>query len=197
MAGHGALRSAAIIDEGGGCGAIPSRKEGCPSCTPRVAGTGSNLGQRKTMLLKDATYPGLVNIGNLRLIHDTVLCDRITRSYQNTARGFEAINKNNTSLVDDSHRQQVLVSGLVMQRGGSHLPSLSEASREVVRALGDDYRPLPDRLWALPSDAPEWAIVRGNLLMRVMVASTNKLLLAQNIAEAQALKASVDEWLDR
>ena len=197
MAGHGALRSAAIIDEGGGCGAISSRKEGYPSCTPRVAGTGSNLGQRKTMLLKDATYPGLVNIGNLRLIHDTVLCDRITRSYQNTARGFEAINKNNTSLVDDSYRQQVLVSGLVMPRGGSNLPALSEANREVVRALGDDYRPLPDRLWALPSDAPEWAIVRGNLLMRVMVASTNKLLLAQNIAEAQALKASVDEWLDR
>ena len=149
------------------------------------------------MLLKDTTYPGLVKTGNLRLIHDTVLRDRITRSYQNTARGFEAINKNNTSLVDDSHRQQVLVSGLVMPRGGSHLPSLSEASREVVRALGDDYRPLPDRLWALPPDAPEWAIVRGNLLMRVMVASTNKPLLAQNIAEAQALKASVDEWPGR
>jgi len=144
------------------------------------------------MLLKDTTYPGLVKTGNLRLIHDTVLRDRITRSYQNTARGFEAINKNNTSLVDDSHRQQVLVSGLVMPRGGSHLPSLSEASREVVRALGDDYRPLPDRLWALPPDAPEWAIVRGNLRLRLLIASATTLLVTQSMAEAQALKDDLD-----
>lgn len=159
----------------------------------------TRLASRKTVLLKNATYLDLVNTGNLRLIHDTVLRDHITRFYQDTELAFGIINKNNTSLVDDSYRRQVLVSGLVMPRfqQEGNLPILSGGHAEVTRALGDGFRPPPDRLWSLPPDAPEWAQVRGNLLLRVFVASITKRQLAQSFDEARDLKAAVDAALAR
>lgn len=157
----------------------------------------THLGERRTLLLRNATYLDMLNTGNLRLIHDTKLRDRVTGFYQDTQFKFEIINKNNTALVDETYRQRIIASGLVMPRISSNLASNAMRNAEARRMLGDAIRSPADRLWALPPDAPEWAIVRGNLLARVNVASTSSFLLVQCIEDALALKAEVDAALAR
>lgn len=168
-----------------------------PADVEAVATALSHLGERRTLLLRNATYLDMLNTGNLRLIRDTKLRDRITGFYQGTQFKFEIINKNNTSLVDDTYRQRVIASGLVMPRISSNLPSNTGRSVEIRRMLGDVIRSPTDRLWTLPPNAPEWAIVRGNLLSRTYVASTSNFLLVQCIEDAKALKADIDARLER
>ncbi len=168
-----------------------------PADVEAVATAMTHLGERRTLLLRNATYLDMLNTGNLRLIHDTKLRDRVTGFYQDTQFKFEIINKNNTALVDETYRQRVIASGLVMPRISSNLASNAMRNAEARRMLGDAIRSPADRLWALPPDAPEWAIVRGNLLARVNVASTSSFLLVQCIEDALALKAEVDAALAR
>ncbi|MFT3896701.1 MAG: hypothetical protein QM719_03250 [Thermomonas sp.] len=167
-----------------------------PADREAVATALSHLAERRTLLLRNTTYVDMLNTGNLRLVRDTKLRDRIAGFYQDTEFKFQVINKNNTSLVDDAYRQRVLVSGLVMPRIGSNLASRAAGDAETKRLLGDAKLP-PDRIWTLSPDAPEWAVLQGNLRMRVVIASATKDLLAQCIGEAQRLKAEVDARLDR
>jgi len=168
-----------------------------PANAEQVATALSHLSERRTLLLRNATYLDLVNTGNLRLIRDTAFRDRITGFYQGTEFRFDIINKNNTVWVDESYRQRILVSGLVMPRISSNLPSLADGDNETKRLLGDALPLPPDRLWTVPPDSPDWAVVRGNLRMRLMVASATRGLLAQTMGEARELKAAVDAELKR
>ncbi len=155
----------------------------------------SRLGERRTQLLRNPTYIDMLHTGNLRLIGDPALRDRINRFYQDTEFRFQIINRNNTALIDDSYRQRVLVSGLVMPRLGSNLPSLAAGDVELGKQLGEAVHLPPDPLWSMPSDAPEWAIVRGNVRLRLMIASASMGLVAQSMAEARALKSELDRRL--
>jgi len=167
-----------------------------PSNAEAVATALSHLAERRTLLLRNTTYLDMLNTGNLRLVHDTKLRDRIAGFYQDTEFKFQVINKNNTSLVDDAYRQRVLVDGLVMPRIGSNLASRAHGDAEARKLLEGAGLP-PDRLWTLPPDAPEWSVLLGNLRLRVIIASLTRDLLAQCIGEAQRLKAELDATSSR
>ncbi|MBN8482121.1 MAG: hypothetical protein J0L88_11085 [Xanthomonadales bacterium] len=166
-----------------------------PADREAVAVALSRLGERRTQLLRNPTYADMLHTGNLRLIGDPALRDRINRFYQDVEFRFQIINRNNTALIDDSYRQRVLVSGLVMPRIGSNLPSLAERDARLAEQLGDALRLPDDPLWSLPADSREWAIVRGNLRLRLMIASATTMLVTQSMAEARALKEDLDRRL--
>jgi hypothetical protein len=168
-----------------------------PADTEAVAQALSRLATRRTMMLKNSTYQDLVSTGNLRLVRDARLRDRITRFYQGTGLRFETLNRNNSALVDETYARNVIASGLVETRFGSNLPVVAAADEAIARELGATYRSRPDALWTLPPDAPQWAMLRSNLGIRLRASAIGKQILAQGTLDARGLKAAVDAQLAR
>jgi hypothetical protein len=136
------------------------------------------LGVRRTLVLQDPTYQDLLSTGNLRLIHDRALRDRIIDYYESTSLQFEIINKNNFFFVDDIYNRLFIGQGLIKPRGTvSGLSALKPAAAETERLLRDGYIDEPDLLWRLPAGAPEWDRVKSALTIRISIAS-----IAQHLA---------------
>ncbi|HMA11750.1 MAG TPA: hypothetical protein VKO83_07665 [Steroidobacteraceae bacterium] len=157
-----------------------------------------HLGERRTLLLKSSTYDDLVSTGNFHLIRNAGLRDRIAEYYQDTNLRFEVINKNNAFFVDESFNARLLQSGLVQSRLGSSLAQLRASDEPIMRELAGGYVDRPvDVLWTLPANAPEWAMVRSNVVSRLKVAQLSAYYGRERAAAARTLKAALDAELSR
>ena len=138
-----------------------------PQDTMALSAAMGRLGTRKTMTLKNSTYEDLISTGNFHLIRDVGLRDHIAEFYQATGLQFEITNKNNAFFVDEMYTANVLLSGLVLSRPGSNHPTLNASDAMLADDLRGGYVDRPDALWELATDAPQWAMVRSNLLARL------------------------------
>jgi uncharacterized protein YkvS len=151
---------------------------------------------RRTMVLQDPTYQDLISTGNVRLIRNTELRNRIIDFFEGTRAQFEIINRNNSALVDNQYVQTL--EGLILPRSTlNNLKGVAKVDSMLSEALREGYVNEPDRLWNLPENAPEWARVKGVLLMRIRIAAIAQHLLKGPLGEAQELKQLVDAERDR
>ena len=157
----------------------------------------ARLGTRKTMTLKSSTYEDLISTGNFHLIRNVQLRDHIAEFYQVTGLQFEITNKNNSFFVDEMYTANVLLSGLVLSRPGSNHPTLNASDAMLADDLRAGYVDRPDALWELAPDAPQWAMVRSNLLARLRIASLARAVASERAEAARALKTEVDAAMSR
>ncbi len=168
-----------------------------PADTMPLSDAISRLSQRKTLILKSSAYQDLVNTGNIRLIHNRVLRDRIVSFYETASLQFDVLNKNNVLYVDQMFDDKIILSGLVVTRNSSNHPLLRTSGAALDAQLRDGFLQRRDRLWNLPADAPEWSMVRSNLVMRPRIAALNDYIAVNRADAARKLKSEVDAELAR
>ena len=160
--------------------------------TERVSEALAHLLTRQTMMLRNSTYLDLVSTGHLSLIRDAALRDAIVDFYQVTGQRFEVINRNNSYFVDDAYNTNVILSGLIQFRLSSNHPVVAANVAEMGHRLGAGFAIPEDRLWSLPPQAPEWAMVRSSLMGRMLVSTLGLAASRERVEAARKLKASID-----
>jgi len=145
-----------------------------------------HLTTRRTIRLARATYSDMLATGNLRLIRDAGLRDRIVKLYESNERWTTIVDRNNQVFVDQIYLMYVLDAGLFGPRPSSNLRQLTVAPGEELASRLE--LPVParaDRLWSLAEDAPERDVLCGKLWYRGLVsvqASSQATAVAAQIA---------------
>jgi hypothetical protein len=132
------------------------------------------LGQltvRRTLRLGRATFTDLLSTGNLRLIRNTDLRDRIVRLYETTERAQLIRDRNNQEFVDRIYVTYLLDQGLVAPRPDRKLAAVTASDAKFAKRVGLATDARQDRLWQLPPDAPQWSILSGRLWYRGLASS--------------------------
>lgn len=160
--------------------------------TERLSEALAHLLTRQTMTLRNSAYLDLVSTGHLSLIRDPALRDGIVEFYQATSQRFEVINRNNSYFVDQTYNTNVILSGLIQFRLNSNHPDVAEDVAVMAEKLGADFVIPKDRLWLLPPEAPEWAMVRSSLMGRMLVSTLAISVSQERLQVARKLKATVD-----
>jgi len=117
-----------------------------------VARALDHLTGRRTIRFARATYSDLLSTGNLRLIRDAALRDRIVKLYESNERWAAIIDRNNQVYVDQLYLGFMMGAGLVEPRPDSNLPSVVAPRQAFARRLGTRVRSPMDRLWNLPPE---------------------------------------------
>ena len=152
----------------------------------------ARLGTRRTLALRNSTYTDLLSTGNLDLIRNSVLRDNIVKFYQETEVQLSRISKNNAFFVDDMYNANVIYSGLIQSRPGSNVATQRGVDAMLIEKLGTDLSRSPDRLWSLPRDGPEWAMVTSNVTGRMRTAAVAVSYSNERVQAAQALKDEIE-----
>jgi hypothetical protein len=120
----------------------------------RVAAALDHLTTRRTIRLARATYSDLVATGNLRLIRDADLRDRIVKLYESNERWSTIIDRNNQVYIDQMYLQYMLDAGLLNPTPESNLTPMAAPRVEFARRLGVPARARVDRVWTLATESP-------------------------------------------
>ena len=155
------------------------------------------LGARRTLRLTRAAYTDLTSTGNLRLIGDGALRDRIVGLYEENDRVSAIIDRNNQFYVDDMYAAYLAEDGLVARRAASNIQRLQQANQRMVQVMGGVPGVTDDRLWGLPPDATVWAELRNRVWMRTLVSQSALSFFESTIERTLAARAAVIAELDR
>lgn len=147
-----------------------------------VARALDHLTTRRTIRLARATYSDMLATGNLRLIRDAGLRDRIVKLYEANERWSTIIDRNNQVYVDQMYLMYLLDEGVVSPRPDSNLLPMSAPREEFTKRLGLPAR--ADRLWSLAADAPERDVLCSKLWYRGFVS-------VQAIDQAKTVAAQI------
>ncbi len=149
-----------------------------------VADALTRLTWRRTLRLTRATYTDLLSTGNLRLIRTPALRDRIVGLYENNERTLVIRDLNNQVYIDDLFLQYLWGSGLVAPRPAVNLGLLDGRVREFAERVDMPVATANDRLWQLPADSPERAVLVNKVWMRGLISNTA-------IAHAQVMAGEI------
>ena len=159
----------------------------------------AGLTVRRTMRLTNPAYQDLLSTGNLGLIRDRALRDRVVSFYEWTEREFDIHNRNNASYVDDLFKDAMFRDGLFVFRGPaqSTFDATNEADSLFAAETRGGYADDPDPIWTLPDASPEWQMVRGQLLSRIRISLYGRLRARDVLARTREMKAAIDAERDR
>jgi hypothetical protein len=158
-----------------------------------VAGSMSRLMSRRTLRLVRATYSDMVSTGNLRLIGNNALRDRIITYYETSDRRTAIVDRNNQFFVDQVYAAHLLDTGLIAPRPNNNLPGISAAMEALAARIAMPVDARGDRLWLLSFADPERQVLLGKLWQRTAVsyqAIDNVKVIAAQAAEARAAIAA-------
>jgi hypothetical protein len=166
-----------------------------PADREAVAGKLSRLTGRRTLRLVRATYTDLVSTGNLRLIRNPGLRDRIVKYYEESDRRIAIVDRNNEFFVDQSFAAYLGNNGLIAPRPTYNLPTTNATMGEFAARLGVPLAERSDLLWRLSTSAPEYEVLLGKVWQRTSVsfsAISNVKVAALQAAEVrQAISAEL------
>lgn len=166
-----------------------------PDQREAVARALGRLTARRTLRLGRATYTDLLSTGNLRLIRNTALRDRIVRLYETNERAQLIRDRNNQEFVDRMYMTHLLDHGYVAPRPARELPSISAADRAFSERAAVGVSTADDPLWQLPPTAPDWGILAGRVWYRGLVSEGAIEQYRQIITEIHTVRDEIDAEL--
>jgi len=155
------------------------------------------LTRRRTSHVTAATYEDLLNTGNLRLIRNRDLRNRLVAFYEEAERTVDIHNKNNTVFTDELYSAELLRRGLIYKRSVSGFYARTESDSTLQAGFAGGYAERPDPMWSLPEEAPEWNVIRSVLLQRIRVAVYSRGSAQRLLAETLELKRAVEAEMNR
>lgn len=172
-----------------------------PADREAVAAKLSRLTSRRTLRLVRATYTDLVSTGNLRLISNPALRDRVVKYYEESDRRLAIVDRNNQFFVDQMYAAHLGNTGLIIPRPTHHLPAMQAAMGELAVRIGMPVVEGSDRLWRLSAQAPEYEVLVGQVWQRTSVSflaiNTVKVAAEQAAEVRQAISAELAaRWRD-
>jgi hypothetical protein len=157
----------------------------------------NHLLSRRTLRFTKATYTDLIGTGNVRLIRNGGLRDRIVGLYEGNDRLAAIIDRNNQSFVDQMYAMYLMDTALVVIRPSSNLPILDATLKDLAASAGAIVSVADDRLWKLPPDSQVWDVLRARLWMRTFV-SFQAIRQARGVTEqVTAVRQAVIDELAR
>ncbi len=168
-----------------------------PAEREAVSAALGQLTARRTMRLRRGTYTDLLSTGNLRLIRNAQLRDRIVRLYENNERAQSIRDRNNQEFVDRMYMTYLLDEALVAPRPARELPSIRDTDASFARRAGTTVDTDDDRLWRLPPSAPEWNVLAGRVWYRGIVSEAAVAQADQTTAEIRAVRKGISDELGR
>ncbi len=132
----------------------------------------SAVSVRRTLSLDSAAYTDLVSTGNLTLITDRDLRDRIIRYFSDTERRELIVEKNNRVFVDEMFLAFLPDHGVSYHFWADSPANTRTGIRTelINNAFSPAMREPVDEVLSLPKGAPEWARLAQRLSWRTMVA---------------------------
>lgn len=156
-----------------------------------VAQALSHLANRRTLRLLRATYQDLLSTGNLGLIRDQALRDAIGQLYEEADRMVAVVDRNNQVLVDQAYGLPLLDSGLVVPRFSTNIPGVEAQLASLRDQIDLPVNPETDRLWQLPTEAPERTLLANRVLRRTFVSRITGAQVEALRARIQAVREEV------
>jgi hypothetical protein len=157
----------------------------------------SNLISRRTMRLIRATYTDLISTGNIRLISNAALRDRIVGVYETNERALTVRDRNNQAFVDEMYAQYLLESGLVAPRPTSNLPAGVWVGRDFARRLAVPVDTSNDRLWQLDPHGPEWTVLTNKVWYRTLASANATNQARVMVEDIRAAREAIADELAR
>jgi len=157
----------------------------------------SHLMTRRTLRLARATYTDLLSTGNIRLIRDTGLRDRIVRLYETNERLTTIIDRNNQYYVDQEYTAYLLETGLVAPRPEINLPALQAAMEAFAARIGTPVDSRDDRLWRLGPEDSERGVLTNKVWMRSLISYQGILLARTIIDDVSGVRQAIADELAR
>jgi hypothetical protein len=152
------------------------------------------LGQltaRRTLRLSRATYSDLLSTGNLRLIRNSGLRDSIVRLYETNERLQSIRDRNNQEFVDRLYVTYLLDHAWVAPRPARQLPAIAASDLKFSERVALPLDASLDRLWQLPPDAPDWAILGSRLWYRGLVSEAAIDLSQKGAADIRVVRDAI------
>ena len=165
-----------------------------PGDREAVAAALGQLASRRTLRLRRAAYTNLLSTGELRLIRNSALRDRIVRHYENNERAQTIRDRNNQEYVDRMYVTYLLDQGLVAPRR-TRLPSITLSDSEFADRVGITPRAEDDPLWRLPKDAPQLYVLANRVWYRGTVSQNALGQTRQVVAEIGEVRQAIDREL--
>jgi len=162
-----------------------------PEQREAVASALGTLTARRTLRLGRATYTDLLSTGNLRLIGNAGLRDRIVRLYENNERAQMIRDRNNQEFVDRMYMTHLLDYGYVAPRPARELPTITQNDQAFARRAAVPVSTADDPLWRLPPTAPDWGVLAGRVWYRGIVSEAAIEQNRQIGAEIRAVRDSI------
>lgn len=154
---------------------------------------------RRTLRIPTAAYTDLVSTGNLRIIEDRLLRDRLIAFYEGATRSLEIVASNNRVHIDGMIDGAAVREGLFMPVTGVAddvlVPLVVAAESLVEDALGEDFAFPPDRIWTLPPTSREWAVLRNATLWAQRSHGVHVQLVRSLSEEAASLREDIAAYL--
>lgn len=168
-----------------------------PAEREAVAAALGQLTARRTLRLRRGTYTDLLSTGNLRLIRNAQLRDRIVRLYENNERAQSIRDRNNQEFVDRMYMTYLLDEALVAPRPARELPSIKDRDASFAARVGVKVDTDDDLLWRLPPSAPQWSVLAGRVWYRGIVSESAVAQTDQTTAEIRAVRQAIAGELGR
>lgn len=155
----------------------------------------AGLSGRRTLQVTSTAYTDLQSTGNLQIIRDQDLRQKIIRYFTEAERIELIIEKNNTALVDGFYLSSLLELGITPGLFASHSPTTFEADALIRSMLGDDFTIPGDEVLLQPADAASWDDIRRMVILRCRVASVGAMIGRSAIKGSQEVRAAIEEAL--
>jgi len=152
---------------------------------------------RRTLFLDSAAYTDLISTGNLGLIRDRDLRDRITRYFSDVERRELIVEKNNRVFVDETFLAFLFDHGVSYHLWKDSPVGATISYESINHAFSPAMRDPMDKVLLLPKDAPEWARVKQLLSWRTMVAVIDKDQVVSILASTVELRKDLEAHLAR
>jgi hypothetical protein len=155
----------------------------------------TGIASRRTLVLDSAAYTDLISTGNLGLIQDRDLRDRIIRYFADSERRELIVEKNNRVFIDESFVSFVVDLG-VSYYLWKDSPIAAALSLDIIdETFSQGMREPTDEVLSLPREAPEWGRLRQRLTWRAMVSLADKGQAMSMLANAIELREALEAHL--
>jgi hypothetical protein len=171
------------------------RRGVAPADREAVSAALGQLTSRRTLRLRRAAYTNLLSTGDLRLIRNAALRDRIVRLYENNERAQTIRDRNNQEYVDRIYVTYLLDQGLVAPRPARSLPSITRSDAAYADSVGIVPRVDDDPLWSLPPDAPQLFVLANRAWYRGTVSQNALFQTQQVVAEIGVVRQAIAQEL--
>ncbi len=162
-----------------------------------VAQALSNLTVRRTLRITRATYTNLIGTGDIRLISNVGLRDRIIGLYEESDRFAAIIDRNNQVFVDQMYAMYVLDNAIVATRARDNLPTVGRSDGEFREKMGPDSARPRDRVWQVEPDTLAWDVMIGKLWERTQVSVQAAVMTRREIERVNGVKGDIEAALAR
>lgn len=151
----------------------------------------SALGSRRTLRIDSAAYLDMTSTGNIQLIRDRALRERIIRYFTTTERVELVVEKNNRAFIDDLYFPFLLEFGITVNLDLSTVPLIRDANEIVTEMLGSEYEAPRDAVLSSPADDDVWNDLRRHVLFRMRIATVGVLLTEDVARQTSQLRGAI------